>query len=267
MMEYLPNKSLKQIRDKRRELTFKALVEQYKATTRHSATPKQHDIICASSDSETESRLVPNRRYISETEDEVTSDQGQMSRQLSPSPPRTGQTSLAHRRMTELRQSPGLERLVGDGLPPSQTDVDDQEEQVTRVPSIVSGATEDLGSTTMTEQEWRNGIISQALATTPDNLTLSSKCRDLHSRLVSTLTVISDKQLLATQARVDDVYAQVLAQIETSKATKTSKRTRTKGPKTQTSRKRRKRYIYARTQDLFRKNPNLLARYIREGIS
>ena len=50
--------------------------------------------------------------------------------------------------------------------------------------------------------------------------------------------------------------------------TQTSKRTRTKGPKTQTSRKRkRKRYIYARTQDRFQKNPNLLARYIHEGIS
>jgi hypothetical protein len=67
----------------------------------------------------------------------------------------------------------------------------------------------------MTEQEWRTDIISQTLAETPDNSTLSSKCRDLHSRLVSILTDISDKQLLATQALVDDVYAQVLAHIET----------------------------------------------------
>ena len=129
-----------------------------------------------------------------------------------------------------------------------------------------SGGTEDVGKTTTTEQEWRTGIISQTLAETPDNSTLSSKCRDLHSRLVSILTDIGDKQLLPTQTRVDNVYAQVLAQIESSQAAQTSKRTRTKGPKTQTSRKR-KRYIYARTQDLFRKNPNLLARYIREGIS
>ena len=105
------------------------------------------------------------------------------------------------------------------------------------------------------------------MAETPDNSTLSSKCRDLHSRF-SILTDTSDKLLLATQALVDDVYAQVLAQIESSQATQTSKRTRTKGPKTQTSHERKKkRYIYARTQDLFRKNPNLLARYIREEIS
>jgi hypothetical protein len=147
MMEHLPNKSLKQIRDEHREPTFKALVKQHKVTKGHSATSELHDIICPSSDSETESCLVPTRRYISETEDEVTSDQGQMSRQLSPSPPRTGQTSLAHRHIPESRQLPGLERLVGDGLPPSRTDVDDQEPQVTRMPLIESGATDDLGST------------------------------------------------------------------------------------------------------------------------
>jgi len=84
--------------------------------------------------------------------------------------------------------------------------------------------------------------------------------------LVSILTDISDGQLLATQALVDDVYARVLAQIESSQTTHASKRSRTRGPKTQSGRKRKwKRYRYARTQDLFRKNPNLLARYIREG--
>jgi hypothetical protein len=86
------------------------------------------------------------------------------------------------------------------------------------MPLIESGATDDLGKTTMTEQKWRTGIISQTLAETPDNSTLSSKCWDLHSRLVFILTHISDKQ----QALVDDVYAQVLAQIETSQAKQTS---------------------------------------------
>jgi hypothetical protein len=85
MMEHLPDKSLKQIRDKRREPTFKALVEQYKANQGDSATQELHDI-CPSSDSETESRPVPTGLYISETEDEATSIQGQISRQLTPRP-------------------------------------------------------------------------------------------------------------------------------------------------------------------------------------
>jgi len=95
MMEHLPDKSLKQIKDKRREPTFKALVEQYKATQGDSATPELQDIRYPSSDSETESRPVPTGLYISETEDEGTSDQGHITRQLSPSFSRTGQTSLA----------------------------------------------------------------------------------------------------------------------------------------------------------------------------
>jgi len=82
------------------------------------------------------------------------------------------------------------------------------------------------------------------------------------------LTDIGDEQLLATQALVDDVYAQVLAQIESAQATRAAKTTNRKGPKAQASCKRKwKRYRYARTQDLFRKNPKLLARYIREGVS
>jgi len=45
MMEHLPEKSLKQIRDKRREPTFKALVEQYKATQGESATLELQDML------------------------------------------------------------------------------------------------------------------------------------------------------------------------------------------------------------------------------
>jgi len=71
---------------------------------------------------------------------------------------------------------------------------------------------------------------------------------------------------LATQAQIDDVYAQVLEQIESTQTTRKFKRSRRKCPNTQAgSMRRRNIYRYARTQDLFRKNPNLLARYVREG--
>jgi len=81
--------------------------------------------------------------------------------------------------------------------------------------------------------------------------------------MVSILTDIGEERLLTTQTLVDYVYAQVLAEIESTQATQATKMTGRMGPKTQAGRKRkRKRYRYARTQDLFRKNPNLLARYI-----
>ena len=65
---------------------------------------------------------------------------------------------------------------------------------------------------------------------------------------------------------IDELYTLVVAQIGVTQATRANKPKRAKGPNHQTGRKRkRKRFRYARTQDLFRKNPNLLARYIREG--
>ena len=72
---------------------------------------------------------------------------------------------------------------------------------------------------------------------------------------------------MISQTLTDDVYAQVLAQIGSLPTKRAKKEKRTKRPTNQAGRKRkRKRYKYARTQDLFRKNPTLLARYIREGI-
>jgi hypothetical protein len=232
MKEHLPEKSLKQIRDKLREPTFKVLVVQYKATHGNSATPELNDTICLSSDSETEPRPVPAGCHISETEDEDTSYQGQNSRQLRLSSPRTGQTSLAHRQRTELGDLPGLEWPAGDGPPPSPKDANDCEPQVSTPPLEENGAIADVGSTTMTEEEWQTGIVSQTLNETPENSTLSSKCRDLHSRLVSILTDISDKWLPATKSLLDEVYAQILDQVGLTQVKQAYKRTRSKGSKT-----------------------------------
>jgi hypothetical protein len=84
--------------------------------------------------------------------------------------------------------------------------------------------------------------------------------------LVSTLKEISENPYVITQGMIDELCTLVVAQIGVKQATRANKPKRTKGPNYQTGRKRkRKRFRYARTQDLFRKNPNLLARYIREG--
>jgi hypothetical protein len=264
MMKHLPGKSLKQIRDKRREPTFKTRVEQNKATQEQSNSEKEAED--TSDEDQFTLRLSPSPirdgqdpcpkhigRNESETETDHTSDKGQITPQLSPSPPNT-------------RYEQGLERLTGDGPPPNRENADEIERQINRTPLEESGDTAGLDNATMAEQEWRNDIISQVLNEKPENSTLPSKCRDLHSRLVSILTDISANRIQATQTLIDDVYAQILAQIDSPKEKQAPKRSR--GSKTQASRKRKwKRYRYARTQDLFRKNPNLLARYVREGIS
>ena len=223
---------------------------------------------------------------MSETQDEEASDHGLDTRQPGPSSPKTGQTGLAHRDLTETNQEPALSRPAGDGPFPSREKAVNSKHLVTRpqtptgpigagatlsdddraTPEPEIGETNDHNDTTSQEQQRRTDIC-QALAETRDTSTLASKCRDLHLRKVSILTDIGAAQLSATQALKDDVYAPILAEIETLQATRAKKQARTKKPKTQAGRKRKsKRYRYARTQDLFRKNPNLLARYIRKGI-
>jgi len=49
--------------------------------------------------------------------------------------------------------------------------------------------------------------------------------------MVTILTDIGDAQLSTTQALIDDVYAQIFAQIETLQATWAKKQARTKNPK------------------------------------
>ena len=86
MLKHIPGKTAKQIRDKRKEPSHKALVEQHASTHLRPTTPEPHESICSSSDSEIEARPVYTRRYISETEDKLLSDGGEVSRQPNPRP-------------------------------------------------------------------------------------------------------------------------------------------------------------------------------------
>ena len=260
MMEHLPGKTAKQIRDKRKEASYKALVEHCPPTPR----PEPLESICSSSDSEPEIRIVPTIGHVSETEDEISSDEGQCTRKLSPKSPAIGQSRLAQRQLTETTQ-PGLSLQAGESPSPRHIETVSPEHMHTRPQSPI-GARESPGDEDKAEHEWRVEIVRQAVAETKENSTLAKKCRELHLRMISILTDIGEGGPLATQTLIDDVYAQVLEQIESTQTTRASKRSRRKGPNTQAgSKRRRKRYRYARTQDLFRKNPNLLARYVREG--
>ena len=62
MMKHLPGKTAKQIRDKRKEPPYKALVKQHASTHQRPATPEPRESIYSNSDSETEARPVYTRR-------------------------------------------------------------------------------------------------------------------------------------------------------------------------------------------------------------
>jgi hypothetical protein len=77
MMVHLPGKTAKQIRDKRREPSYRALVDRYQAGAEPSATQEPDDCICLSSESESETRTT-TRHYVSETEDEQLPDEDEV---------------------------------------------------------------------------------------------------------------------------------------------------------------------------------------------
>jgi len=106
---------------------------------------------------------------------------------------------------------------------------------------LESGDDEEPGNTIKNERQWRTHIIRQALAETCESTTLSSKFRDLHAKLDSILGKISEKHDLITQTQIDDIYAEILVQIEPSRATRATKRKRVEEPSTQAGCRRRRR--------------------------
>jgi hypothetical protein len=119
MTEHLLGKTVRQIRDKRNDPSYKALVEQYVSTLKPSATPEQSEVICPSSDSEAEARTVYTRNHISETEDEDCTDEGEVSRQPINSTPLIAETT-ARETSVRTRRPPGLIVTADTGLPTSR---------------------------------------------------------------------------------------------------------------------------------------------------
>ena len=126
MMEHLPVKTFKQIRDKRNNPSYKALVGLYTKTNGPTEIPEPLKSICSSSDREPDIRAATKRMYISETEDELFSDNGGVSRQPSRSYPVTNEANPA--RDTAVRQLQGLSQPTGNGPPSSREEVTDQKQ-------------------------------------------------------------------------------------------------------------------------------------------
>jgi hypothetical protein len=155
MMEHLPGKTARQIRDKRNDPSYKALLERQISTEKPSATPARSEIICMSSDSETEIRTTDTKGHVSETEDEDT-DEGEVSRQPSPSYPVNAEATPLPETLARTR-TPGLLEMadrIGAGYCPGDED--------RASPITERGA----NSITLHEQNWRNGVLLQALAET-----------------------------------------------------------------------------------------------------
>jgi hypothetical protein len=71
---------------------------------------------------------------------------------------------------------------------------------------------------------------------------------------------------LPSQIIIDEVYTKLVTLIEPKKSKTEKKMRSTKGVHEKNGKRWKKRYLYGRYQELYKKNPGLLAKHIREGI-
>jgi hypothetical protein len=222
MTAQLPEKTAKQIRDKRKEPSYKLLLQQYNLDRQH---PEQgHD--SDTSDNEGELRIRSQNEEVRERELEGNGDM----------------VDPRDRVMT-----------VGEEEDAQQYEIDTELEDDNR---DVRG-----------NNRWQTTIMKKTLDETSEHLVRQSKYRETQELLVSKLkSIIENEDTPITQSVVDEVYVHVLALIDTESKGKKNKPNGRKDQEKQGGKRKMKRYIYSRTQDLFRKNPKLLAKHIREGI-
>jgi hypothetical protein len=229
MTEHLPNKTTKQIRDKRREKTYKALIG---ALTRADDQPAAPEL-------QTECGTHPRTR--TQISCPISGSKGDPN-------PITSAPNLTH---PTAHDPLCLDILVG-----AELGVGNDDQTTPPTTEVVAGGASD------DDKDWQLGVICQALTDSRPTSAMADKYKDLHTQLIARLTDIKENPGLISQTLLDDTYEQILKEITASCTEKVVSRKRVHGP---ARKRKKKRYHYARTQDLFRKNPNLLAKYIRQN--
>jgi hypothetical protein len=258
MTEHLPGKTLKQIRDKRKEASYKTLLRNAGAEAGEGA-PRTSN---SGNDESDHGQTMTDLRQAT-TEDGGQTEQGAFTRQRRPALSVSEELDPIHNDSDDPRTTPVLlapvetdaYTMIGAGEAPSNDD---------RV--LPPPANEEISNPYNNDQQWRKDVSQHALSE-GDGSKISDTYKDLYTQLISILTELRDGPYEITQTRLDEVYSLVVKQIGAPPAKRSTKRRQPKAPPSRQGRKRKKkRYLFARTQDLFRKSPNLLARYIREGI-
>lgn len=130
-----------------------------------------------------------------------------------------------------------------------------------QVPLVrVTPAPDDLSSPATAE--WRSGILEHALAhQLPQGVTPDKSAEAVHL-LRSALQLALEPDFEFSQAQVDFLYQKATSHFRTSEGGdggNTRSRVRGKG-------RSKRRFLYARTQELYKKNPGEVAKYVRNGV-
>lgn len=134
-------------------------------------------------------------------------------------------------------------------------------EEQPRAGTDTAGPEEEIAPDSLPEADWREGIAKIVLESeSPDAIPPGAAAcvqllKGVLAEIVSKRGVLPEKEVMD---EVDKVVSDLLSPGEEKTKSKPRKKTRKTG--------NRKQYIYARTQELYRQNPGLLVKYIRERI-
>jgi hypothetical protein len=116
------------------------------------------------------------------------------------------------------------------------------------------------------DRYWILQTINQVMDGDSINYDMLGHFQQICSKLISTLNEIRASPECCSQDVLDSVYTELVALIldnaHNSRSEPKRKRSRNKNHP-----KRKKRYVYARTQELYKHNPSMLAKHIREGTN
>ncbi|GFG34202.1 hypothetical protein Cfor_00191, partial [Coptotermes formosanus] len=118
------------------------------------------------------------------------------------------------------------------------------------------------------EDDWTTDLINTALEAETVHTDESVKGHAPLNSIISALQAVRDEGTEKAHSTVEDLYDQLVRYLTSTTTTRAHKAHRPK-PRQQVrkGKRARKKYTYARTQDLFKRNPSLLAKHIREGVA
>jgi hypothetical protein len=162
---------------------------------------------------------------------------------------------------TGHRECPPTPELPREqGVPShSQEDLDAEDADEFSSPEVPAGGTGSSGSNSI-DNGWSERIKTAALEHSLPEKVVSQEPAAVIQELQGALRETANG--FFPQARLDEIYEHVLSYLVSEDHTTKDKRQRNRGR----GRRAIRRYVYARTQDLFKRNPGQLAQHVREDV-
>jgi hypothetical protein len=118
------------------------------------------------------------------------------------------------------------------------------------------------------ESEWRKSLIKSVTGLKASKADISEKEEQMLNTLGDALKYAEAEDGLVPTAHIDHIYDMLIKHIKTGQGSPEKETpSRTRQRKKGRGKRKERRYIYARTQDLFHKDPGQLAKLVRENIS